>query len=369
MGHDGVGATPTDGLARVAIPAGWVQVEPTDRATTQVIRVDTWDPSWGLRPTMTVSTSTRTDVHVAIRVLMEAQANLPGVMVVSIDPWELPGPTSPGRRLVFAHTDGDVSLTTMVWAVSTAAGDVIISARSESLGLHRHHRDFAEAVAGIRLPAEPTSTGIPETGDLARRTSSTPWTEVVPTTDGTRGPIVANPDARILVEASRAGADLRFDATLRGGQAMVTATASPRASTDHDDVVDTGTTTFHVPVSRLALDIARWLGLAPARTSAGVAAVVPISVVMNRLVDPSTARSRGRGPDHVGAALVPVDLALLGDRIGSGDDRRRHQWPVCGDGDRRRTDHPLRTAVDLQRVADPELAGQRVPGRLTSSAW
>ena len=296
MGHDGAAATPVDGAARVAIPAGWVEIEPTDGTANQVISVAAWDASWGLRPTMTVSTSERTDVHVAIRVLMEAQANLPEVLVVSIDPWALPGAPTPGRRLVFAHTDQGVSLTTMVWAVSTPAGDVVVSARSESLGLHLHHRAFAEAVAGIHLPAEPTGAGTPATGDLARRTTATPWTDVVPTPAPGRGPIVANPDARILVEASRAGADLRFDATLRGGEAMVSATASPRATTDGDGNLGAGVTTFHVPVSRLALDIARWLGLAPARSAVGAPAVIPISAVMKRLVDPSAAVPEGVDP-------------------------------------------------------------------------
>jgi hypothetical protein len=296
MGHDGLHDGPTDGAARVAVPAGWVPVDlsggPID-ATTQVITVEAWDPSWGLRPTMTVTTSPPGEHHVALRVLEEAQANLPGLLVVSIDPWNVPGSETPGRRLVFAHAEGDVTLTTLVWVVDTAAGDVVVSARSESLGLHLHDRAFAEAVAGIRLPAEPASAGAPATGDLARRTATTPWTDVVPPSGGLRASFVADPEARILVEASAAGTDLTFDATLAGGEATVAATASPRTPAPGVSDPEAGPTTFRIPVSQLALAVARWLGLSPARSAAGAAVTVPISTVMHRLVDPSIAPPPG----------------------------------------------------------------------------
>jgi len=296
MGHDGLHTEPQDGVARVAIPAGWVPVDisggPID-ATTQVITVEAWDSSWGLRPTITATTSPPGEHHVAVRVLEEAQANLPEVLVVSIDPWVVPGSDAPGRRLVFAHADGDVTLTTLVWVVDTAAGDVVVSARSESLGLHLHDRAFAEAVAGIRLPAEPAARDVPATGDLARRTAPRPWTEVVPPADGLRSSVVADPDARILVEASTAGSTLTFDVTLSGDEATVAATASPRAPTGSAPDLNARPTTFRIPVSRLALAVARWLGLAPARTAAGPPATVPISTVMHRLVDPSVVAPPG----------------------------------------------------------------------------
>jgi hypothetical protein len=290
MGHDGLDAAPHDGIARVAIPAGWVPVDLSDGpidATTQVITVEAWDPSWGLRPTITVTTSPPGEHHVAVRVLEEAQANLPEVLVVSIDPWVVPGSDTPGRRLVFAHPDGDVTLTTLVWVVDTAAGDVVVSARSESLGLHLHDRAFAEAVAGITLPAGPASRDVPGTGDLARRTATTAWTDVAPPADGLRSSIVADPDARILVEATAAGATQSFDVTLSGDEATVAATDSPRAPTRGGSSTHGGAITFRIPVSRLALAVARWLGLSPARTAAGPPATVPISTVMHRLVDPS----------------------------------------------------------------------------------
>jgi hypothetical protein len=40
-------------------------------------------------------------------------------------------------------------------------------------------------------------------------------------------------------------------------------------------------------VTRLALAVAQWLGLGPARTAASGPVTLPMSLVMNRLVDPS----------------------------------------------------------------------------------
>ncbi len=294
MGRNGVDRGPADGAARIAVPSGWVPVglagDPLE-ATTQAITVESWNPSWGLRPTMTVTTSPARHDHVALRVLEEARANLPEVLVVSIDPWHVPGPGAPGRRLVFAHAAGDVTVTTLVWAVSTAEGDVVVSARCESLGLHLHDRAFAEAVAGIELPAESAAESAagssPTTGDLARRTPPAPWTDVVPPSAGGRASIVADPDARILVEASTAGTELSFDATLTRDEATVAATASPRSPTSGVPGSETGLTTFRIPVSHLALSVARWIGLSPARSGPASPATLPISIVMRRLVDPS----------------------------------------------------------------------------------
>ena len=287
------GVDPADGAARVAVPDGWMSVDPgrVGRAdTSQVITVANWEPSWGLRPTVTVTTTPATFDHIAVRVLAEAQARLRDVLVVSIDPWTVPGSAAPGRRLVFAHTDDDATLCTMMWVVTTAAGDVVVSAHVESTRLHLYDHAFAEAVAGIDLPGAAAKAEPPRTADLARRAQSAPWSDVAPVTAGVRGSIVADPDARILVEASVGGASHRFDATLARGQATVTATSSPRATVRRiADLAPEGQppTTFRIPVTRLALAVSQWLGLGPAWTAANEPVTVPISLVMNRLVDPS----------------------------------------------------------------------------------
>ncbi|HET6166340.1 MAG TPA: hypothetical protein VFE07_05890 [Marmoricola sp.] len=280
--------SPADG-ARIAVPDGWVEVDPgPDVATTQVVTLADWDATPGLRPTMTVVATPSGPHGVASRVLAEAQANLSEVLVVSIDPWRLPDSAALGRRLVFAHTDGDLTLSTLAWAIGTAGGDVVVTAHAESTELHRYDAAFAQAVAGISLPgAAATPTHPDASADLARQVRSGPWDEVAPTPRAPRTAIVADPDARILVEASVGGATHRFDATLVGGQATVSATCSPRASSQAADVPGSPPATYRVPVSRLALAVAQWLGLGPARTPSGAAATIPISVVMRRLLDPT----------------------------------------------------------------------------------
>jgi hypothetical protein len=286
---------------RIALPDGWVEVEAgrhDDDGTVQVIAPADWDPAAGPRPTMAVTVTPATSGHAAARVLSEAQAQLPEVHVVSIDPWRVPGSTSTGRRLAFAHTDGDATLSTLVWAISTASADVTISAQVESTVLHLHNRAFMEAVAGVHLPDEVHRAAAepPRTADLARSSRAARWADVAPTA-GARTAMVANPDARILVEASVGATSLRFDATLSRDQATISATPSPRevnhpaaaaAAGGPDRRVETDTTTFRIPVSRLALAVAQWLGLGPAWTAASQPATVPISLVMKRLVDPTT---------------------------------------------------------------------------------
>jgi len=47
-----VDGDPADGGARVAVPDGWVSVDPARApgdGTTQVITVAGWEPSWGVR--------------------------------------------------------------------------------------------------------------------------------------------------------------------------------------------------------------------------------------------------------------------------------------------------------------------------------
>jgi hypothetical protein len=293
------GGDPADSRARVALPDGWVDIDPglhDDGTTVQVIAVADWDSSWGLRPTMTVTITPSTTQHLAARVLAEAQASLREVHIVSIDPWRVPDSPVTGRRLVFAHTDGDVTLSTLVWVVSTAAGDVMVTAHAESTRLHRLDRAFAEAVAGIQLPGEPDHAEPPRTADLAQQAPTVRWAEVVPVTPGARAAMVANPDARILVEASVGATSLRFDATLARDHATISATPSPREVTHPSAAkaaggparhVEAATTSFRIPVSRLALAVTQWLGLGPAWTAASEAVTVPISVVMNRLVDPA----------------------------------------------------------------------------------
>jgi len=291
MIHTCVDVDPADGAARVAVPDGWVCVDPAGAADgiTQVITVADWDPSWGVRPTMTVTTTPTTSDHIAARVLADAQASLHEVLVVSIDPWDVPGSTVPGRRLVFAHTDGDATLCTLVWVVTTAAGDVVVSGHAEATRLYLYDGAFAEAVAGIEVPGEPAAAQPPGTADLARRARSAPWADVAPVGER-RASMVADPDARILVEATVGGAAHRFDATLARDQATVSATSSPRESVRRSSApadAEPQPATFRLPVTRLALAVAQWLGLGPARTAAAEPVTLPMSVVMNRLVDPS----------------------------------------------------------------------------------
>lgn len=282
---------PADG-ARIAVPDGWVEVDPapeTDVATTQVVTLADWEPTQGLRPTMAVTIRPPGPEPVAMRVLVDAQARLPDVHVVSIDPWRVDGSPAVGRRLVFAHPAGDTTLCTLVWAVATDVGDVVVTAHADSTELHRYDAAFAEAVAGIRLPGAAASSAAPaETADLARRAQGGLWEEVAPTPRVPRAAIVADPDARILVEASVAGVGHRFDATLAGGEATVSATGSPRADARGSRVVPSAPpATYRLPITRLGLAVAQWLGLRPARTPSGDAVVLPIRLVMQRLVDPS----------------------------------------------------------------------------------
>ena len=53
MSHSSAGVGPADGDARIAVPDGWIGVEPGD-GETQAIAVADWDPARGPRPTMTV---------------------------------------------------------------------------------------------------------------------------------------------------------------------------------------------------------------------------------------------------------------------------------------------------------------------------
>jgi hypothetical protein len=286
--------------ARVAVPHGWVDVDPGDDAgVTQVITVADWDTAWGLRPTMTVTVQRAASEHIAARVIAEAQANLRDLHVVSIDPWRAPGSASPGRRLAFAHTEGDATLCSLLWVVTTEVGDVVVSAHTESTRLHIDDRAFSTAVAGIVLPPGGTSgPEAPGTADLARQARGASWPDVAPEGRHVRAAIVADPDARILVEASVDGASHRFDATLARDEATISATAPPRAAGGGRPDCGAGdpATTFRIPVTRLALAVAQWLGLGPAATPASEPVTVPISLVMNRLVDPSVPAPRGADP-------------------------------------------------------------------------
>lgn len=305
MSPNSAGVGPGDGAARVAVPDGWAGVEPGD-GETQALAVTAWDPALGPRPTMTVRMTPPASEPVAAQVLAEAEATLPELHVVSIDPWTVPGTTAPGRRLVLAHPVGDLTVTTLVWTVTTAAGDVVVTARVPSTSLHDHDRAFAEAVAGIRLPAEPATSAHPHTADLAGRPAAGSWDAAVAAADGVRPGIVADPHARIVVEASVGAASLRFDATLARDHATVSATASPRAVAGGvAGAVDGGAgsgldgglrhqaTAFRIPVARLSLAIARWLDLRPAWTAATEPVTLPISLVMSRLRDPRTAAPPG----------------------------------------------------------------------------
>jgi hypothetical protein len=289
--------SPPEG-ARIAVPEGWVAVDPgshADVTATQVVTLADWEPAHGLRPTMTVVVRPSGSDQIATRVLAEARASLPAVLVVSIDPWRVRGSSARGRRIVFAHTEGDLTLCTLVWAVATEAGDVVVTAHVESTELHKHDAAFAEAIAGIELSGAPDpSAGPAVSEELARETQTGPWEEVAPTPRAPRAAIVPDPDARILVEASIAGATHRFDATLAGDQATISATASPRAATDI--APSAPPTTYRLPISRLALAVAQWLGLGPARTPSGEPATIPISVVMHRLLDASVPAPDGVDP-------------------------------------------------------------------------
>jgi hypothetical protein len=125
------------------------------------------------------------------------------------------------------------------------------------------------------------------TADLARCATAAPWTDLAPEPHGVRAAIVADPDARILVEATVGSTSLRFDATLAGDRATVVATSSPREVSQHGEDAAEGATTFRIPATRLALAVTQWLGLGPAWTTSFEPVAVPISTVMHRLVDPT----------------------------------------------------------------------------------
>jgi hypothetical protein len=280
----------TAAVVRLAVPDGWTHVETDDGV--HAITVADWSDGSGFRPTMAATVSATTSDNAAARALAQAQASLQDLHVVSIDPW--PVATLVGRRLVFAHTDGDATLCTLLWVVTTEAGDVTISARVESTQLQAHDPAFAYAVAGIRLPVGRAAPEEPDpvvTEDLARRATAAPWTELAPEPHGVRASIVADPDARILVEASVGSTNLRFDATLAGDRATVVATSSPREVSQRGE--DPATTTFRIPVTRLALAVTQWLGLGPAWTAPFDPVAVPISQVMHRLVDPDIPAPEG----------------------------------------------------------------------------
>jgi hypothetical protein len=281
-----------DGYPRLAVPEGWVEVD-GDVHDVQTIAVGSWDGGGALRPTMTVTVVPPAEIPLATLVLEEAQAALRDVHVVSIDPWPAAGASSAGRRLVFAHTDGDATLCTLIWVAPTGSQEVIVTAHVDARHLHRHHRDFAEAVDALSL-SEDTIVPAPDapgTATLARRAASAPWVDVAPDAQDVRAAIVADPDSRILIEASVGGTSLRFDATLARDRATVSATVSPREVVQRSPTNRSGpgsdATTFRVPVTRLALAIAQWLGLAPAWTAAADPVTVPMNLLMNRLVDPA----------------------------------------------------------------------------------
>jgi hypothetical protein len=293
MGYTRTGAD-ADGAVRIAVPNGWVEVEPSrqdrDRGTIQLITVAAWDQVQGLRPSMSVTVTPPSTDHIAARVLAEAQG-LAEPHVMSIDRWAINGTDPVGRRLTIAHTDGDASMTTLVWAATTAAGDVVVAAHAESRHLHLHDGAFAAAMAGIQVPAGPAADA-PSAADLLGRARPTAWAEVAPALQQRKAAMVADPDARILVEASVGTTNLRFDATLAGGRATVSATASPR-EVPQDPGAATATTTLRMPVNRLALAVAQWLGLGPARTPATRPVEIPLNLVMRRLLDPGVPTPAG----------------------------------------------------------------------------
>lgn len=274
---------------RVALPDGWIELQPAQadaHVGGDVVQLATV-ARWGgrvVRPTLSVTVTPTTAEPIASRVLADAQARVAGVRVLAIDPWKVPGIAATGRRLVFTHLVGDVTVTTLVWAVATTVGDVMVTARSEGTELHLHDHAFAEAIAGLRLPAAVSIGGDGESSELFARALAPAWS---PADAGSGTSIMADPHARILVEASVGRTSLRFDATLARDFATVWATASPRAITTAADRADggrAGTTTFRIPPTRLALSIAEWLGLGPAHTDMK-ALTLPLSQVMSRLVD------------------------------------------------------------------------------------
>ena len=298
---------------RIDVPDGWFEVDPDgavgfgDGPLAQLITFADWDDAVGTRPTMSVTLSAPTHVHVTTRVLTQAEESLRDLHVVSIDPWVVPGTSGTGRRLTFVHVDGPATVTTLTWVVATTAGEVVVSAHVESLHLHRFERAFAQALAGLRLPGPPmdsirsagrldraAAAATPATAELIAESPLAAWEPA----GGVRPLVVADPEARIIVEASLGDTTLTFDATLAGHRAMVTATSPPRALDGRGTAPEhpTAVTTFQVPVTRLGLAIARWLGLRPALTAAAAPVRVPLSRVMKRLVDPSVAAPDGADP-------------------------------------------------------------------------
>ena len=274
---------------RVAVPTGWIELRPAQaegHVGGDVVQLATV-ARWGgrvVRPTLSVTVTPTRAEPIASRVLADARARVPGVQVLAIDPWKVAGAAASGRRLAFAHLVGDVTVTTLVWAVTTTVGDVLVTARSEGTELHVHDRAFGEAIAGIRIP-EAMPLGGAESTELFGRAMAPAWS-AAGVSSGTT--IMADPHARIVVEASVGRTSLNFDATLARDFATVSATASPRAITTADDRADggrAGATTFRVPPTRLALTIAEWLGLGPAITDMQPV-TLPLSLVMSRLLDP-----------------------------------------------------------------------------------
>jgi hypothetical protein len=294
---------------RVAVPEGWVELQPAATEAQvggDVVQLATLARWAGrvVRPTMSVTVTPTTAEPIAARVLADAQTRVPGVHVMTIDPWRVEGLAATGRRLAFTHLVGDVSVTTLVWVITTTLGDVMVTARSEDTELHLHDPAFTEAVAGIRLP-DATSSGGHEGGDVGGPDEHADLVErvVVPgwpaAGTGVGTSIIADPHARILVEASVGRTTLRFDATLARDLASVSATASPRTLATAGEPPEEATaapSTFRVPPTRLALTIAQWLGLGPAHTDMQPT-TLPLSLVMSRLVD-----DRVPAPDGMDAA-------------------------------------------------------------------
>jgi hypothetical protein len=289
---------------RLDVPEGWLEVDPgaavgyAGGRLLQLIRASPWDDADGVRPTMSLGLAERTSDHVATRVLAEAGESLDDLHLVSVDPWTRPPGTPRGSRLVFAHVEGEAAVTTIVWTSPVDDCDLVVAAQVESIHLHRHERALLEALAGIEL-RDPSWPGrvddVPDVLDLLRAAPASPWEPAA----ASRGIILAAPDARILVEASVAATSLRLDATLVRDRATVTATSSPRTAgaeptgTDRPDTDEVHATTFRIPARKLALTIARWLGLGPARTPSSEPLTLPISLVMNRLVDASVPPPEG----------------------------------------------------------------------------
>jgi hypothetical protein len=275
---------------RVALPAGWIELQPAETDAhvggdlVQLATVARW-AGHVVRPTLSVAVTPPSAEPIASRVLADARARVAGVRVLAIDPWKVAGARATGRRLVFSHLVGDVTVTTLVWAVATTVGNVLVTARSEGTELHVHDRAFTEAVAGLTLPDAVGFSGATESNELFGRALAPAWS---PVDAGAGTTMMADPHARILVEASVGRTSLRFDATLARDFATVWATASPRAITTAAERADgsrAGATTFRVPPTRLALTIAEWLGLGPSLTHMQPV-TLPLSVVMSRLLDP-----------------------------------------------------------------------------------